>query len=102
MIDRSTPEYWIVRTLFAVPGAYVAWRSYRAYRRRRANPAEARDDATDRWWRVGLRAAAVLAASLLLVPFVPSGLIKSAVFGVVAIATAVVFVVAFMIGLRGP
>jgi hypothetical protein len=63
MISEAT--YWTLKVLIAVPGAYVLWRGYRAYRRRQRDRTHLQDPKTDRWWRTLFLSGAAALSSLI-------------------------------------
>ncbi len=99
MIDSSDRGYWAIKALIAMPGAYVAWRGYRAYRQRRRDPSRPQDPTTDRWWRVVFLAGGIAGGSILALLIAPKALIN-ALFVILASAIIVLFAAAFMIGWR--
>ena len=98
-VEVGTPTYWILKLLIAAPGAYVFWRAYRAYRKRRTDPSVQRDPTTDRWWRIIFIGGATLAGSLLAILIAPKFLVMP-LFVILAGGTILAFIGAFMIGWR--
>ena len=99
MMDSADLRYWAIKALIALPGAYVAWRGFRAYRQRRRDPSRPQDPTTDRWWRVVFVAGGVAAGSILAIQIAPKALIN-ALFAILAGAIIVLFAAAFMLGWR--
>ena len=98
-VDVGSPTYWILKVLIAAPGAYVFWRAYRAYRKRRMDPSARRDPITDRWWRIIFVGGATLGISLLAILIAPKFLLTP-LFVILAGGTILAFIGAFMIGWR--
>ena len=99
MMDSADLRYWAIKALIALPGAYVAWRGFRAYRQRRRDPSRPQDPTTDRWWRVVFVAGGVAAGSILAIQIARKALIN-ALFAILAGAIIVLFAAAFMLGWR--
>jgi len=101
----SEASYWTLKALIALPGAYVLWRGYRAYRSRQRDPARLQDPRTDRWWRIlfisGATAvfALVLMFALAAIPSLPRPLLYGCLIMMFAGALGA-GVATFMIGWR--
>ena len=91
-------------TPFTIVGAKALWKSYAAYRSRRRDPTLPQDPITDRWWRILIWAALVIAGDFVLIMAASAaslGRNVSVVLFIVLIpAVAALFVAAFMLGWR--
>jgi len=91
-------------TPFTIVGAQTLWKSFGAYRARRRNPALPQNPITDRWWRILIPAALVIAGDgLLIVVASASGVGRTvgiALFVLLIPFVVAAFVAAFMLGWR--
>jgi|SRR6266571_842329 len=94
------------KLLLAMFGAAAAWKSYRAYRARRRNPALQQDPATDRWWRRLVLGVIIMGADLVVMLVLHNTIgmadwLLAALTGLLAVAVLLAFAASFMIGWRG-